>query len=89
MKHENKLEIIQILQDLCNATHALDDLIITPGYLDYTTGEFVPSTEEEKMKHLCFTWKEQLYQFGKICSIEADSGYGIICDAMKIITKIA
>lgn len=83
---ENKMEFIKELEKLCNKTRALENLVIEPGYFDYRSGEFVPS--EEKVNHLCIHWKDQDRQFGRVKSIEGDSCYGILIDAMKVISRL-
>lgn len=86
MRKENKLEVISKIQELCNATDALVDLVVEVGYRDWN-GEFVPSTE--RLDLLCLHWIDQDRRFGNYQNIEADSGYGIILDAMKVIRKLA
>lgn len=90
---ENKLEIINQIRKLCNMTRALEDLVIETGYFDYSKVDdigmapFIPSEKEEEVSALLLRWKDENPPFGYRQSIEGDSGYGIIHDAMKAISK--
>ena len=83
--NENKIEVIEAIENMCRTTSVLRDLIIEPGYRDMD-GKFIPSTE--RIEWLCFRWHNQDRRFGIYQSIEADSGYGIIIDAMKVISRL-
>lgn len=85
MWKENKLEVIDAIQAMCRATSHLCNLVIEVGYRDWN-GNFVPSNE--RLNWLCFHWQDQERKFGRYQSIEADSGFGIILDAMKVISKL-
>lgn len=88
---ENKMEFIKALEDLCHKTRALEDLVIETGYINYEEKDkcnryaFVATENEEEVSHLLFRWKDQDRLFGVRQSIEGDSNYGILCDAMKVL----
>ena len=92
---ENKMEFIKAIEDLCHKTRALQDLVIETGYINYgkkdrfDRSEFVVTDNADEATHLCFHWKEQSVLFGTRQSIEGDSNYGILCDAMKVIEHLA
>lgn len=86
---ENKTAFIKALEDLCHMSRALEDLVIEYGYVD-EHGTFVPSeTESDSHREfLCFHWKDQERKFGQLQSIEGDSNFGILIDAMKVIPRM-
>lgn len=95
MQKENRLEIINEIQKLCNMTSTLHDLTITTGYLNYAEVEqdtgrpvFVPTTEDDKVTAICLTWGSQNLKFGVRQSIDGDNGYGILLDFMKAVKKM-
>ena len=86
---ENKIEFIKSLESLCRQCRALGDIVIEYGYED--KDGFVPSDTilDDKREMICVHWKGQSSKYGVIQSIEGDSNYGILIDAMKVIGKMA
>lgn len=86
---ENKIEFIKNLESLCRQCRALGDIVIEYGYED--KDGFVPSDTilDDKREMICARWKDQDRRFGVYQSIEGDSNYGILIDAMKAIRKMA
>lgn len=93
MNREDKIAFIKEMETLCRMSRTLEDLVIEVGYREYCGSinardaeRFIPSTE--RLEWLCLRWGDQDRRFGRYVPIEGDSCYGILCDAMKVITRM-
>ena len=92
-KSENVLAIIKKIEEAANMTDAMEDLVITPGYYeyshDYNARWFEPTDDAEKITAVNLHWNGQDLQFGNTQPIEGDSGYAVILDIVKAMRRMA
>ena len=92
-KGENILAIIKKIEEAANMTDVMEDLVITPGYYeyshDYNARWFEPTDDAEKITAVNLHWKGQDLQFGNTQPIEGDSGYAVILDIVKAMRRMA
>ena len=92
-RSEDILAIIKKMEEVANMTEAMENLVITPGYYeyshDYNARWFEPTDDAEKITAVNLHWKGQNLQFGNTQSIEGDSGYGVILDIVKAMRRMA
>lgn len=89
---ENKKKIVEEMTKVLNMTDYGNGIRVKTGYLDPKRNAcriaecFVP--DENRLEYLLFTWEGQSDEFGAIQQIECDSGYAVILDMLKAVSRM-
>ena len=89
---ENKKKIVEEMTKILNMTDYGKGIRVKTGYLGrkkdaHRIAEcFVP--DENRLEYLLFTWEGQSDEFGVVQQIECDSGYAVILDMLKAVSRM-
>ncbi len=93
---ENRIEFIKKLTDLIHMSRSFDNLVIEYGYLTYegegqrTFHRADNESDIPKGGHECLSlkWQGQNDMFARYQSIEADSCWAILIDAVRALDRM-